>query len=86
MEELEFYFKFGGQDRTYGLSYHKDVLAWRAEAEKGCAFCMRLFDSLPKEASCKIAQSLRDGADVQVYLNITFLDNHVERATREYTL
>jgi hypothetical protein len=46
---------------------------------------MRLFDSLPKEASCKIAQSLRDGADVQVYLNITFLDNHVERATREYT-
>jgi hypothetical protein len=38
VEELEFYFKFGGRDRTYGLSYHKDVLAWRAEARKAVRF------------------------------------------------
>jgi hypothetical protein len=86
VEELEFYFNFKGRDRTYGISYHKDVFAWRAEVEKGCVFCLRLFNSLTKEASAKITQSLRDGANVQVYLKMTFLNDHVERATREYTL
>jgi hypothetical protein len=49
-------------------------------------FCMRLFDSLTKEASYKITQSLKDGANFQVYLNMTFLHDHVEKVNREYTL
>jgi hypothetical protein len=82
VEELEFYFRIGrGGNGSYGLAFHNDAVAWRTEVENGCVFCMRLFDSLKEEASCKIIQSRRRG-EVRVRLCMWAL-RYAEREGRE---